>query len=217
MCCERSGRSDQLAQSSLRFSLGSLHDGRAKSIVPSRSVKREVTRLRSFARPGDVNSAIGEAMSEAHYSPLVVEHFEQPAQRAAASQPATDVIAASAGRRRAGRAVRSQCARARRSHRGGALRGLRLSALHRCRLAGSASACRGPTQDELRRWSWREAADALEFPPEKRGRLLILEDAVQALSDAWQRRLDPHECDPASIRRAGSIVQSAMDLHARSE
>ena len=34
----------------------------------------------------------------------------------------------------------------------------------------------------------REAADELEFPPEKRGRLLVLEDAVHALAAEWQRR-----------------------------
>lgn len=43
----------------------------------------------------------------------------------------------------------------------------------------------GLTQPELRQWSWRAADDALRFPPEKRGRLLILEDAVKALSEAW--------------------------------
>jgi NifU-like protein involved in Fe-S cluster formation len=43
----------------------------------------------------------------------------------------------------------------------------------------------GLTEAELRRWNWRAADDALKFPPEKRGRLLILEDAVKALSEAW--------------------------------
>ena len=49
----------------------------------------------------------------------------------------------------------------------------------------------GATQEQLRRWSWRETADALDFPPEKRGRLLVLEDAVHALADDWQRRIVP--------------------------
>jgi NifU-like protein involved in Fe-S cluster formation len=43
----------------------------------------------------------------------------------------------------------------------------------------------GLTQTELRQWNWRAADDALKFPPEKRGRLLILEDSVKALSEAW--------------------------------
>lgn len=45
----------------------------------------------------------------------------------------------------------------------------------------------GLTQPELQRWNWREADAALRFPAEKRGRLLILEDAVKALSAAWRR------------------------------
>jgi hypothetical protein len=49
----------------------------------------------------------------------------------------------------------------------------------------------GATHEQLRRWSWRETADALDFPPEKRGRLLVLEDAVHALADDWQRRIVP--------------------------
>jgi NifU-like protein involved in Fe-S cluster formation len=45
------------------------------------------------------------------------------------------------------------------------------------------------TVEELQRWSWREVAQALEVPPEKRGHLLILEDAVRRLAEAWQRRV----------------------------
>ena len=43
----------------------------------------------------------------------------------------------------------------------------------------------GLTLDRLRAWRWREADQALQFPLEKRGRLLILEDAVHALGEAW--------------------------------
>lgn len=45
----------------------------------------------------------------------------------------------------------------------------------------------GLTRDRLRAWRWRDADQALQFPLEKRGRLLILEDAVHALSEAWTR------------------------------
>lgn len=45
----------------------------------------------------------------------------------------------------------------------------------------------GLTEPELRQWRWRAADQALVFPAEKRGRLLILEDAVTALSDAWRK------------------------------
>jgi NifU-like protein involved in Fe-S cluster formation len=43
----------------------------------------------------------------------------------------------------------------------------------------------GLSQAELGQWRWRAADEALRFPAEKRGRLLILEDAVRALSEAW--------------------------------
>ena len=43
----------------------------------------------------------------------------------------------------------------------------------------------GLDRDQLRGWRWRDADQALQFPLEKRGRLLILEDAVHALSEAW--------------------------------
>jgi NifU-like protein involved in Fe-S cluster formation len=45
----------------------------------------------------------------------------------------------------------------------------------------------GLSQAELRAWNWRDADQMLRFPLEKRGRLLILEDAVHALSEAWGR------------------------------
>lgn len=47
----------------------------------------------------------------------------------------------------------------------------------------------GLTRAELNAWNWREADRALQFPMEKRGRLLILEDAVRALGEAWGRRI----------------------------
>ena len=46
------------------------------------------------------------------------------------------------------------------------------------RLAG----CDGPA---LEAWDWREAATALEVPPAKFGRLLVLQDAVRSLARNW--------------------------------
>lgn len=59
-----------------------------------------------------------------------------------------------------------------------------------CIAAGSwlTQRLQGATRPELDRWSWREVADALDVPPEKRGRLLILEDAVRALAASWRQR-----------------------------
>ncbi len=44
---------------------------------------------------------------------------------------------------------------------------------------------RGASHDEFAGWDWHEAADALEVPPAKFGRLLILQDAVHELARNW--------------------------------
>lgn len=43
----------------------------------------------------------------------------------------------------------------------------------------------GISREEASRWSWRDLARQLEVPNEKRGRLLILEDALRDLLKAW--------------------------------
>lgn len=44
---------------------------------------------------------------------------------------------------------------------------------------------RGARRDELADWDWREAAEALEVPAAKFGRLLILQDAVRSVARNW--------------------------------
>lgn len=44
---------------------------------------------------------------------------------------------------------------------------------------------RGASRADLEGWDWREAATALEVPPAKFGRLLVLQDAVRALAGNW--------------------------------
>jgi nitrogen fixation protein NifU and related proteins len=128
-------------------------------------------------------------MSEAPYSPRVIEHFGQP-RNIGRFAPAADVIAASAGNAEQG--ARFDLSARVRDDRIVALR-FEVYGCPHCIAAGSllSERLQGATQEQLRRWSWRETADELEFPPEKRGRLLVLEDAVHALADDWQRRLDP--------------------------
>ncbi len=44
---------------------------------------------------------------------------------------------------------------------------------------------RGVTRDELAAWDWREAAEALEVPAAKFGRLLTVQDAVRDAARNW--------------------------------
>jgi NifU-like protein involved in Fe-S cluster formation len=125
-------------------------------------------------------------MSETPYNPVVVEHFAQP-RNVGRFACAADVIAASAGDPDQG--VRFDLSARVKDDRIVALR-FEVYGCPHCIAAGSllSERLQGATQEQLRRWSWREAADELEFPPEKRGRLLVLEDAVRALAAEWQRR-----------------------------
>jgi NifU-like protein involved in Fe-S cluster formation len=43
----------------------------------------------------------------------------------------------------------------------------------------------GASRDQIAAWDWREAADALEIPPSRFGRLITLQDAVRAAAAAW--------------------------------
>jgi nitrogen fixation protein NifU and related proteins len=125
-------------------------------------------------------------VSEGEYSETVIEHFGQP-RNAGRFAPAADVIEGVAG-------DVSQGARFNLSARVQAERlvEVRFEAYGcpHCIAAGSllSERLQGSTQDDLRAWSWRQAAEELQVPAEKRGRLLILEDAVRALAAAWQRR-----------------------------
>jgi NifU-like protein involved in Fe-S cluster formation len=44
---------------------------------------------------------------------------------------------------------------------------------------------RGAGRADLEVWDWREAAEALEVPPAKYGRLLTLQDAVRDAARNW--------------------------------
>ena len=43
----------------------------------------------------------------------------------------------------------------------------------------------GEGRSGLEAWDWREAADALEVPPAKFGRLITLQDAVRNAARNW--------------------------------
>lgn len=124
----------------------------------------------------------GTEVSE--YSPVVVDHFRTP-RNAGHLQAGESVIKGVAGSVAQGTMFVLSARVA--SDRIEAARFEAYGCPH-CIAAGSWLTERlvGLTEPELRQWRWRAADQALAFPPEKRGRLLILEDAVKALSEAWR-------------------------------
>lgn len=123
------------------------------------------------------------------YSDVVVDHFERP-RNVGRFAPAADVIEGSAGRRDQGVVFTLSAILTGRVS-DSLIQAVRFEVYGcpHCIAAGSWLSQRlvGCTQDELRRLRWQEVAEAVDIPPEKRGRLLILEDAVRALAEAWQR------------------------------
>ena len=124
--------------------------------------------------------------SAGEYSPLVLEHFERP-QNVGRFPDQPDVIAGRAGRREQGAEFRLSARIT-----DGAITESRFEAYGcpHCIAAGSLLTTRllGKRHEDLQRWTWREIAPLLDVPTSKRGRLLILEDAVRALAEDWRRR-----------------------------
>lgn len=125
-------------------------------------------------------------MSYVPYSGRVVDHFERPC-NVGRLAPAADVITAAAGEPVQGARFVLSARIAK-----GRIQNLWFEAFGcpHCIAAGSwlTQRLQGAGCAELEAWSWREAADTLEVPVEKRGRLLILEDAVRALAAEWRGR-----------------------------
>jgi NifU-like protein involved in Fe-S cluster formation len=125
-------------------------------------------------------------VSDPDYNPLVIEHFERP-RNVGMFVLADDVIVGRAGRREQGAefALSAKVA----DEKIAAARFEAYGCPH-CVAAGSwlAQWLIGADRERVRSWSWRELAEALEIPTAKRGRLLILEDAVSALAEDWRKR-----------------------------
>lgn len=122
---------------------------------------------------------------EPEYSPIVVDHFQQP-RNGGHFEAGEGVIRGTAGSVAQGTMFVLSARVV-----GERIEAVRFEAYGcpHCIAAGSWLSERlvGLTRDQLRTWRWRDADQALRFPLEKRGRLLILEDAVHALSEAWAR------------------------------
>ncbi|MBL8270266.1 iron-sulfur cluster assembly scaffold protein [Steroidobacter sp.] len=122
---------------------------------------------------------------EPSYSPAVVEHFERP-RNGGHFAAGEGVVQAAAGSIAQGTVFALSARIA--DDRIEAVR-FEVYGCPHCIAAGSWLSERlvGLTRSELRAWRWRDADQELQFPKEKRGRLLILEDAVHALGEAWGR------------------------------
>ncbi|HEY4366746.1 MAG TPA: iron-sulfur cluster assembly scaffold protein [Steroidobacteraceae bacterium] len=124
-------------------------------------------------------------MPDPNYSDLVVDHFENP-RHAGRFAAASDVIEGQGGTPERGAAF-SLTARVM----GEVIQSVRFEVYGcpHCVAAGSWLSERlvGCTSTDLERWSWREVADVLQVPLEKRGKLLMLEDAVRAMAADWKR------------------------------
>lgn len=122
----------------------------------------------------------------AQYAELVVEHFERP--RNSGSLPAApDVIEGKAGTRSEGTQF-SFTARIDGEH----IVEMRFQAFGCPHCIAAASMLTeqliGAGHAQLARWQWRDIAALLDLPTQKRGRLLILEDALHALAENWRQR-----------------------------
>jgi len=122
---------------------------------------------------------------EPEYSAIVVDHFEHP-RNGGRFEAGEGVIKGTAGSVAQG-TMFSLSARIA-ANRIEAVRFEAYGCPH-CIAAGSWLSERlvGLDREQLRGWRWRDADQVLQFPLEKRGRLLILEDAVRKLDEAWAR------------------------------
>ena len=120
------------------------------------------------------------------YNALVVEHFERP-RNVGLIAAAANVIEGIAGRIDEGTQFKLTA-----RIEGGHVVEARFEAYGcpHCIAAAShlTEQLRGATRGDLEQWSWRELASVLGIPTVKRGRLLILEDAVRALAADWRRK-----------------------------
>lgn len=175
------GRSDRLAQSSLRLSLGRFSTEQDVDYAATR-IREEVLRLRSL-QASHAGAASMVVTDDPRYETEVQRRFRTLA--GAGHLPATlHRFTGRAGDREQGAEVELEFA----------VEGARISqaafvAFGCPHLLAAASwlteQARGWTRSELEAWDWQDAARALEVPPAKYGRLLTLQDAVRAAAGNW--------------------------------
>ena len=173
------GRSDRLAQSSLRLSLGRFTTAEEVDHAAAR-IRAEVMRLRECRARTAPAVAVPD---DERYAPEVRRRVGTlaGAGRVARGRP---VAAGRAGDREHGAEVSLEFA-----VEAGRVREAAFEAFGCPHLLAAASwltgQAEGWTREALERWDWQEAARALEVPPAKFGRLLTLQDAVRAAARNW--------------------------------
>ena len=175
------GRSDRLAQSSLRLSLGRFTTDQDVDLASAR-IREEVLRLREGRALGAA-PAVLPTTDDPRYAPEVQRRLRTLA--GAGRLPATaHKVTGRAGDREQGCAVELEFAIDDNRISQGAF--LAFGCPH---LLAAASwlveRAPGWTRTDLEAWDWQEAARALEIPPAKFGRLLTLQDAVRATARNW--------------------------------
>jgi cysteine desulfurase len=174
------GRSDRLAQSSLRLSLGRFTTDAEVDYAAGR-IGEEVTRLRrGMPAPSTAPSGLDD---DARYATEVAKRF-QAMTGAQGPVDALRGVTGAAGDREHGAAVELRL-----EVRGGRVVAAGFSAFGCPHLVAAASWVTermvGLSQPELETWDWQAAAQALQVPPAKFGRLLTLQDAVRAAARNW--------------------------------
>jgi cysteine desulfurase len=176
------GRSDRLAQSSLRLSLGRFTTADEVDYAGER-ISEEVQRLRQCTSRPEPRFEGGTPQADARYSAEVYRrlHFLPGAGRL---ETAPSVISGRAGDREQGSEVALQF-----EVQAGQVARAAFTAFGCPHLLAAASwlteQVRGWSRDQLEAWDWQEAARALEVPPAKYGRLLTLQDAVRDAVRNW--------------------------------
>lgn len=173
------GRSDRLAQSSLRLSLGRFTTGDEVDYAAGRIVE-EVTRLRA-GRPR--KSPPPDAGDDGRYSPAVLQRLHALPGWGLAG-PAAGVSVGRAGDREQGVEVAISL-----RARDGTVADAGFEAFGCPHLVAAASwlvgQLPGLRRDDLVAWDWNAAARALDVPPAKHGRLLVLQDALRDAARNW--------------------------------
>jgi len=174
------GRSDRLAQSSLRLSLGRFTTADDVDYAAER-IRGEVLRLRACrARPCPQRP---ESSDDARYGAEVRRRF-RALPGAGRLEPSREVFSGRAGDREQGCDVELQF-----ELNGDRIGAAAFTAFGCPHLLAAASwlieQVRGWDRDALAAWDWQEAARVLDIPAAKFGRLLTLQDAARDAARNW--------------------------------